>query len=404
MAIDSNKIKTDFLIIGGGMVGLSLANQIKKRDKTSKVIVVEKEKELGLHSSGRNSGVLHAGIYYKPDSLKAKVCIEGSKRLKNWCNENSIKVLECGKVISVQDPKLDGELDKLYERGIQNGANIEIISESKFKEIVPNGITRTGRALWSPKTAIVSPKEILKKLELNLISQGVEFLKGTYPREVLKNKGEVILSNNKSYSYGHLYNAAGLQADKLAHLFGIGNEFIIYPFKGLYWELSKEAPFKFNTNLYPVPDLNVPFLGVHITPSLDGTTYLGPTAIPAFGRENYFGTKGIEMIPSIQFFKDISKLFFTNKGGFRKYATEQALNGLKPFFIKSARLLVPELEAKHLIPSNKVGIRSQLFNEKENKLVDDFTMLRGSKETHILNAISPAFTASFALADHILKN
>lgn len=157
---------------------------------------------------------------------------------------------------------------------------------------MPNGITRTGRAIWSHKTAIVSPKDILKKLELNLINQGVEFLKDTYPLEVLKNKGEIFLSNKKSYSYGHLYNVAGLQADKLAHLFGIGNEFIIYPFKGLYWELSKKSPFKFNTYLYPFLDLNVPFLGIHVTPSLNGTTYLGTKAIPTFGRENYFGTKG----------------------------------------------------------------------------------------------------------------
>tara|TARA_B100000161_G_scaffold263531_1_gene235070 strand:+ start:3606 stop:4802 length:1197 start_codon:yes stop_codon:yes gene_type:complete len=397
-------IKTDFLIIGGGMVGLSLANQIKESNKLAKIIVVEKEKELGLHSSGRNSGVLHAGIYYKPDSLKAKVCIEGAKRLKKWCNENDLKVLECGKVISVQSPDLDGQLDQLYERGIKNGANIEIIDEKKFIEIVPDGRTTSGRAIWSPKTAVVSPKDILKKLELNLKKQGVEILKGTYPLEVFENEGKIILSNKESYSYGHLYNAAGLQADKIAHLFGVGNEFTIYPFKGIYWELSKKAPFKFNTNLYPVPDLNVPFLGVHITPSLNGTTYLGPTAIPAFGRENYSGAKGIEIIPSIKFFKDISKLFFINKGGFRKYATEQALNGLKPFFIKSARLLVPNLETKHLIPSKKVGIRSQLFNKNESKLVDDFIMLKGSKETHILNAISPAFTASFALADHILSD
>ncbi len=396
--------KVDYVIVGGGMVGLSLANQLLEKNENSSILIIDKEEKIGLHSSGRNSGVLHAGIYYKPDSLKAKVCIKGAKRLKSWCKNNDLEVLECGKVISVQDPDLDDRLDFLYERGIKNGAEIQIINKDEFQKIVPFGRTATDRAIWSPKTAVVSPKKILKKLVENLSNKGVKFIYNNYLIKAENNINEITLSNNEKISYGYLFNVAGLQADKVAKLFGVGEDFIIYPFKGIYWQLSKTCSMDFKTNLYPVPDLNVPFLGVHITPNLDGNIYLGPTAIPALGRENYNGLKGLEPISTIGFFMELSKLFLKNTNGFRKYASEQAFNGLKPLFLKSAQLLVPKLTIDDLIPSKKVGIRSQLYNKKSGMLVDDFKMVHGHSSTHLLNAISPAFTASFELADLILDS
>ena len=174
------------------------------------------------------------------------------------------------------------------------------------------------------------------------------------------------------------------------------------PFKGLYWQLDPKAPFNFSTNLYPVPDLNVPFLGVHVTPSPDGTVSLGPTAIPAWGRENYRGFDGMEPLMALEFLGDLASQWWRNAGGFRRYAREQALHGLKPLFLRAAQTLVPGLRNEHLILSQKVGIRAQLYDRRTGTLVQDFWLEHGQFSTHVLNAISPAFTASFALADLIL--
>ena len=202
----------------------------------------------------------------------------------------------------------------------------------------------------------------------------------------------------------HLINCAGLNADKVAHAFEIGKDYKILPFKGLYWRLKKNCPFNLKTNLYPVPDLNVPFLGVHFTPSSlpEEQISIGPTAIPAFGRENYYGFTGLEPTMLIENLLLLGKQYFLNKGGFRKYVNDQAFLSFPPLFFKAAKELIPGLKMEHIEKSEKVGIRAQLFNLKTSKLENDFLSLDGNSSTHILNTISPAFTASFALADLII--
>ena len=388
------------------MVGLSIAYELKKRKKDLSICILDKEEVLGIHSSGRNSGVLHAGIYYKPGSLKAQVSVKGSRILKEWCQSESLPVLSCGKVISPQLPELDPQLDVLLKRGQANGAKVEIIDKKDFYKLVPDGRTSTDRALWSPNTCVVKPRLVIKRLIEKLKSQGVDFLLNSNIEKVSESGNFLEISSkseNKKIFFGHLFNCAGVQADKIAKKFGLSNSKLILPFKGIYWELNKNAPFNFKTNLYPVPDLNVPFLGVHITPSPDGNVNLGPTAIPAFGRENYRGLSNFEPFMSIEFVSLIFMQLLKNKGGFRKYSMEQALQGLKPIFLKSARLLVPKLELKHLTLSSKVGIRAQLFDKKKGKLLDDFYLEKSTNSTHVLNAISPAFTASFALAEVIIN-
>ena len=397
---------SDVVIIGAGMVGLSLAYQIKKRFPDLSVLVIEKESKIGLHSSGRNSGVLHAGIYYPPNTLKAKVCVEGAKRLRQWCESEKLPILKCGKVIVAQSLDLDSQLDVLLERGIANGAEVRLISEKEFKQRVPDGRTASGRALWSPNTCVVKPALVLQRLFDRLKEKGVKFQFSTIIAEVSANKNLINITNKSTKEklyYGHLFNTAGLQADRVAKEFGLSEGFTLLPFKGIYWKLDKNAPFSFNTNLYPVPDLNVPFLGVHVTPSPDGTISLGPTAIPALGRENYQGFEAIEPLMALGFCGDLLNQWIKNSGGFRKYAREQALHGFKPLFLKAAKLLVPKMEMKHLVPSDKVGIRAQLYDRQSNNLVQDFKLEQSQNTTHVLNAISPAFTASFSLADLILN-
>ena len=395
-------IKYDIIIVGAGMVGLSLAHQIRVRKKNLSILVIDKELTVGKHSSGRNSGILHAGIYYPPNTLKAKICIRGAKRLKNWCREQKLPILECGKVITPQSKDLDPQLDLLYQRGTENGAKVSFINQSEFNEKVPNGRTATGRALWSPNTCVVNPKEILQRLLEILKKSSVDILLNAKDISFEPSNKKII--TDKSYSYDYLFNCAGLNSDSIAKNFGLSKNKFILPFKGIYWELSKTSSLDFNTNLYPVPDLNQPFLGIHVTPSVNGKVYLGPTAIPALGRENYDISEKIEPIRTIRFLSILASQFITNKNGFRKYASEQSLHGFKNYFLNSLKKLVPEITSDEIIPSTKVGIRPQLYDSKSNKLVQDFLIEKTKSSLHVLNAISPAFTASFEFADYLIES
>jgi len=401
-----SEISTDIAILGSGMVGMALAYQLNERYPELLITVIDKEPEIGKHSSGRNSGVLHAGIYYPPGTLKAQVCVQGARRLLAWCEAEGLPVLACGKVIAPQSAELDGQLELLLERGRANGAVVRLIDEHEFSQRVPDGRTASGRALWSPDTCVIKPKVVLQRLAQRLRERGVQFVMGAGVKDVNPEAHQLSFAQAGSRSctitYGHLFNATGLQADRVARAFGVGEHCILLPFKGLYWQLHPQAPFHFTTNLYPVPDLNVPFLGVHVTPSPDGTVSLGPTAIPAWGRENYRGLEGIEPKMALAFLGDLASQWWRNAGGFRRYAREQALHGLKPLFLKAAQALVPGLRSEHLIPSQKVGIRAQLYDRRLGTLVQDFRLEQGPASTHVLNAISPAFTASFALADLII--
>ena len=383
------------------MVGLSLAWQLLENNPTLSICILEKEAMVGKHGSGRNSGVLHAGIYYQPDTVKARVCVRGAKRLRAWCKDEGIPVLDCGKVITPQKPELDSQLDVLIERGRANGAKVELIDQAQFNELVPDGLTTTGRAIWSPNTCVVSPKQVINHLSNQLAKRGVNFLMARGDWTVSKGETSINL-NGQTVSFSHLYNCAGLQSDRVAHRFGIGHRYTILPFKGSYYQLKKSAPFNFTTNLYPVPDLEVPFLGVHVTPSTTGDVFLGPTATPSLGRENYSGLMGVNPLGSVNFARHMTSLALKDKK-MKRYIFGQSLEWMPHRFLRAANLIVPALEMGHMEKSSKVGIRPQLYDKKAQRLIQDFLMLEGSRSTHIINAISPAFTASFELADHIIN-
>ena len=394
----------DVLILGGGMVGLSIANQLLERGITNSITILDKEPELGLHSSGRNSGVLHAGLYYKPGSLKAKVCVEGAKRLRSWVEERGLPLNPCGKVIVPPRAELDTQLDELAKRGRANGAEVELWDANQLREMVPEARTASGRALWSPNTAVVKPISVVRRLREELVDRGVKMLHSQLHFKAHPAQQQLELSDGTDLNYGHLFNCTGLQADRVAMAFGVGNQYTLLPFKGLYWQLKASCPFQPKTNLYPVPDLNVPFLGVHFSPSADATPIvsIGPTATPAFGRENYRGLQAIEPGMSARNVRVLARQYLMNRGGFRRYVHEQAFLALPPLLVRAAQQLIPALKHNHIELSQKVGIRSQLFNLQTERLEDDFLCLPGPSSTHVLNAISPAFTASFALADLII--
>ena len=219
----------DVIIIGGGMVGLTTAFQLIEKNKGKKICVIDKENQLGRHSSGRNSGVIHAGIYYKPESLKAKVCIKGGKRLISWVESKKLPINKCGKIIIPQKENLDKQIDLLFERGSKNGAKVEIIKEDKLKEIAPSARSISGRAIWSPNTCVVNPLKIIKTLEDELLQKGVIFIKGISKLNFDKKQKKIILGDSTELGYLHLFNCAGLHADEIAHKFNIGNNFKIIP-------------------------------------------------------------------------------------------------------------------------------------------------------------------------------
>ena len=387
------------------MVGLSIANQLIEKGITKKITIIDKEASLGMHSSGRNSGVLHAGIYYKPQTTKAKVCVDGAQRLKRWISERKLPINNCGKIIVPTKENQDEQLEVLMERGQQNGAKVEIWNEDKLKEEYPYVRSASGRCLWSPNTSVVQPKLVIERLSNELEDKGVKIWKNQTNYKIDATCKTIKTTEGIQLSYEHLFNCTGLNADKIADQCNIEHNYKILPFKGLYWKIKVKSKIKPSTNIYPVPDLNVPFLGVHFTPSADNnpTVSIGPTATPSLGRENYKLFEGIDKDVVLNHLTILSRQYLNNTGNIRRYAHEQAFLFFRPLLIRSAQQLIPGLRSNEITISNKVAIRSQLFNKEREKLEDDFLCITQNNTTHVLNAISPAFTASFALADLIIE-
>ena len=390
------------IIIGSGIVGMTIAYQLLSRKLSKDILILEKENLPGKHTSGRNSGVVHSGLYYKPDSLKAKVCVNGSKRLRKWVSDRNLFLNECGKLILPTNEYLNNRIDELYNRGKKNGCNVEIWDLAKLKNKFPYVNLTCGRALWSPDTSIIYPEEILLTLFNELKEKNVNFLFNSEITSVNQTMNYIEINNDKKIYFDYLFNCAGLNADKVAKLFDLGSNYKLMPFKGQYLELKTNFKYKVSSNIYPVPDLNIPFLGVHFTPGINGT-YIGPTATLALGRENYKGIDSLEPYELVGNISILVKQYLSGKNGFRRYFHEQAFQTFRPFFIKAAKELIPSVKPEDLKYSCKSGIRAQLIDLKNLKLVDDFISLETKNSMHVLNAISPAFTSGFELADLIIN-
>jgi (S)-2-hydroxyglutarate dehydrogenase len=393
--------KTDYLVIGAGIIGLAIARELRSRFPDAAILIVEKEPDVAYHSSGRNSGVLHAGFYYSADSLKAKFTRDGNAQMKEYCRTNHLKLNECKKVVVAKD---ESELEPLYEldrRGKKNGVDVSIITEEELKEIDPNAKTHK-YALFSPSTATVDPTEVNMAVKNELKSKGVEFIFGDgYHQRI--GEDTILTKRGVTVTAGKIINAAGLYADKIAKDYGFSKHYTIIPFKGIYLKYTKkDKPIR--TNIYPVPNLKNPFLGVHYTITVDGTIKIGPTSIPAFWRENYKGMdnfKGAELANILGW---ESRLFLTNAFGFRNLAFEEVRKYNKSFFVNLAAKLVHSIDKSGFTEWSKPGIRAQLMNMKTLELVQDFVVEGDSKTVHVLNAVSPAFTSSFPFAKWVVEN
>lgn len=389
----------DFIIVGAGIIGLTLARELALQ-KAGTIAVVEKESSVGQHASGRNSGVAHAGIYYPPNSLKSKLCLEGHRLLLEYVESNNLPILKCGKVIVASSPERVETLTMLFDRAKQVGATVEKVSLDELRELEPLAKSHEF-ALWSPKTAVIDSKAVLKKLTLELKDLGVTIIYGEEVVEINPQARLIETSAGTRLGYGFLYNTAGVFADRVAQWFDVGRKYRIMPFKGLYWKSSEDFEKKVQRLIYPAPDVRMPFLGVHITRTVDGHVLFGPTAIPAFGRENYSLVEGLdpEETPTIGW--HLLKMLAANKQGFRQYVSEEISRYLPSNFFTEAQSLAPSLERKDIGDFYKVGIRAQLMDLEKNQLEMDFVVEKGKHSLHVLNAISPAFTSSFAMAKYL---
>lgn len=376
----------DYLIVGAGIIGMTIAHTLIQNNRRIKIAIIEKENDVAQHASGRNSGVLHAGFYYTEDSLKAKFTVEGNKLMQSFCNENGIEVKKTQKLVVAQNKE---ELNGLYElkrRAEKNGVELLLLDKSEAEKIEPN-IKTYEKALFSPTTASIDPKEVCHTLKRYLKKKGIDFYFNE-PFEKTKLK------------YNYLINCAGSYADKIAQSLGLAKEYTLLPFKGIYLKYKTNKS-DVMTNIYPVPNLKNPFLGIHYTVTSDGSIKIGPTAIPAFWRENYQGVKNFSLKEFLEISYYEMKLFTLNAFNFRQLAFEEMKNYKTKVFIQKAKHLVKHIEDDfEPIPA---GIRSQLLNKKTNKLVQDFLVEHGENSTHILNAVSPAFTCSFSFARYIVE-
>jgi L-2-hydroxyglutarate oxidase LhgO len=387
---------SDFLVIGGGVMGISIARELKARFRGAKIILIEKENECGLHASGRNSGVLHAGFYYSADSLKAKFTRQGNILLTEYCDAKKLKINKCGKLVVAKNAGELKYLDELIRRGRNNGVPLQEMTEAEAKAIEPR-VKTCGRAIFSPTTSSVNPMEVMMSLKADAISEGIEIHTGV---RYTGRKGKGVCTSVGEYEADYVVNVAGLYADKIGRDFGFSRDYRILPFKGLYL-YSEEPPEALRTHIYPVPDLRNPFLGVHFTLTPTGKFKIGPTAIPAFWREQYTGLDNFDFG---EFFEIICRqlgLFFFSNFDFKQLAFEEIRKYSRPRLVSLASSLLEGVKVENYRKWGKPGIRAQLLNIKEKKLEMDFVLEGDKGSMHVLNAVSPAFTCAIPFSRHI---
>lgn len=388
---------SDFLVVGGGVVGLSIARELKRRNGKASVVLLDKEDGPDRHASGRNSGVLHAGFYYTADSLKARFTRAGNLAWTEYCRERGLPLRACGKLVVASKPEDLPVLDELLRRGKANGVPVEAVDAKAAREIEPRART-LGRALWSPSTATVDPAACLAALAADAAREGVDLRWG---QAYAGRAGGAVRTSKGVLEAGFVVNAAGLYADAVARDFGFSARYRILPFKGLYL-YSDEPAGAFRTHVYPVPDIRNPFLGVHFTVTVDGRVKIGPTAIPALWRENYGGLAGFSAVELAEILARQAGLFFGAGFDFRRLAFEEIRKNSRRVMAGLAAALADGVKPRDYRRWGKPGIRAQLMDVTTRQLVMDFVLEGDRRSMHVLNAVSPGFTCAMPFASHVV--
>ena len=391
--------KYDVAIIGGGIIGLSTALWLTERYPRRRVVVIEKEKELAVHQTGHNSGVIHSGIYYRPGSQKAQFCVSGVDYLIRFCEANDIEYERCGKVIVATDESELGRLEDLHQRGTANGVGgLEIIGPERLKEIEPHA---TGiKALYAPGTGIVDYRKVANAYAENLRANGGEILTNNEVRNIRRSAGSIFLeTTQESLESKYLINCAGLHADKVARMMGVSPDVRIIPFRGEYYTLNPQSRHLVKALIYPVPNPRFPFLGVHFTRNAHGEVEAGPNAVLAFAREGYRKTnfnagETLGTLGYPGFWAMTMKHWRTGVG-------EMHRSFMKSVFLHDLQRLLPEVKGTDLV-SGGSGVRAQAV-DKRGRLLDDFSIQETEGAIHVLNAPSPGATSSLSIGEHIVS-
>ena len=378
-------------------MGLATAYKLLEQKPELKLRILEKEKSIGLHQSAHNSGVIHSGIYYKPGSMKAKNCRRGVEELLLFCDKFNVQYDLCGKVIVAVNLEEVNRLDALYKRGLENGiSDVRIIDSQELKDLEPHA---TGiKAIHVPSMGIINYTSVVDELAKQIIKRGGEIKTKATVKGFVRKAGECIVNTQTcDYSTKLVINCAGLYSDKIAQLAGENSSISIIPFRGEYYVLKPESRHLVNSLIYPVPDPKFPFLGVHFTRRIDGSVEAGPNAVLATAREGYrrrdFSFQETwELLTNPGFWKIGRNYWKTGMG-------EYTRSLFKPLFVKALKNLVPAIQGSDLVPGGS-GVRAQAM-DRTGKLLDDFCIVQSERFIHVLNAPSPAATASFAIGSKI---
>ncbi len=388
----------DYTIIGAGIVGLSVGVELTKRYPNARILIVEKEAAISVHQTGRNSGVIHSGIYYKPGSLKAKLARTGNRQMVGFCKQHGIEHDMCGKVIVATNQDELPLLDNLYARGLENQLDVEKISADELREIEPyvNGIA----AIRVPSTGIVNYQQVAQVFAEQIQQNGGEIMLNTEVQDITDGADGVELHTNRGiYQTKFLVNCGGLFSDRIAQMAGIKTDMRIIPFRGEYFELNPEKRHLVHNLVYPVPNPDFPFLGVHFTRMMDGRVLIGPNAVLSFKREGYSKTD----------FEVKDFIESATYPGLLKLASKNAAEGLKEIYrsyskkalVKEIQRFIPEIDEEDIVPG-KAGVRAQAL-DYDGHLIDDFMMIQDRRMVHVCNAPSPAATASIEIGREIVS-
>jgi len=383
----------DFLVVGGGIVGLTIAAELQRRFSDCRTVLLEKEPEVGLHASGRNSGVLHAGFYYTADSLKARFSRDGNRELTEYCVDRGLRINRCGKLVVARTEAELPSLEELFRRAEVNGVEVTRVDESGAAQLEPTART-VGYALHSPTTSTIDPAEVVRTIASETANAGVHVRTGDAYRG---RHGKSVLSTSGNWTPGYVVNAAGLYADRVARDYGYGESYRILPFKGLYLYHHGSGPAP-AMHVYPVPPLDYPFLGVHWTATVDGGTKLGPTAIPAFWREHYRGADNFRLGELLEIGLREADLWLRDSFGFRRLARLELAKYNKRTLVNLGRDLVKPGVGGGNWRWGRPGVRAQLLDTRTRRLEMDFRHEGDDRSFHVLNAVSPAFTCAFPFA------
>lgn len=388
------------IIIGGGAVGLGVALEITRRFPRQRLLVLEKEDGVARHQSGHNSGVIHSGVYYKPGSLKAKLCVSGAAAMVEFCREHGIPHKVCGKVIVATRPEELPRLDDLRKRGEANGlTGLRLISPEELREIEPHA--RGLQALLVPSTGVTDYALVCQKYAQLITAAGGTVLPSAAATGIRRSASEIVVETPRgAFSTGSLINCAGLHSDRISRMAGDEPGVMIVPFRGEYYDLVPERGALVRALIYPVPDPRFPFLGVHFTRRISGKVDAGPNAILALAREGYRHSDVNlgDLADSIAF------------SGFWRMAFRHWRNGIaewyrslsKPAFVRALQRMLPEVQAQDLVAGGS-GVRAQAL-KRDGALVDDFQFVPSGRVLHVLNVPSPAATASLVIGKAIVES